>query len=113
MDLGGDWSRSRVTAQIWGEEILPKLWGFDSMTWGEIIKASGGRPAGTNHHFVKVENLSKAARDRLREIEQDDIEELFSLRLDAKKRIYGIQDRQILELLWYDPDHTVYSMKPR
>lgn len=113
MDMDGDWGRSRVTAQVWGEAILPKLWGFDSMTWGEIMGASGGRAAGTNHHPVKVEDLSKAARDRLREIELDDVEELFSLRLDGRKRIYGIRDGRILELLWYDPDHTVYPIKRR
>ena len=38
-------------------------------------------------------------------IGHEDVTELFSLRLDATKRVYGIRDRQVLKLLWFDPYH--------
>ena len=75
------------------------------MTWAEIMRTAGGRTRGTNHHFVEVEKLTRQAKERLTEIRQDNVSELFSLRLDATKRIYGIRDRRALKLLWYAPHH--------
>ena len=86
-------------------EILPKLCHFESMTWAEIMRAAGGRASGNNSHFVEVRNLTRPAKARLAEIGQDDVSELFSLRLSANERIYGIRDRRALKLLWYDPHH--------
>ena len=117
-DLEGEWGWKTTASKDWWEVILPKLKGFESMTWGEIMKASGGRREGTNHHPVKVKELTLQARNRLAEIQQDDISELFSLRLDSNRRIYGIRDRRILKLLWYDPYHgdnrrAVYPMQDK
>ena len=39
--------------------------------------------------------------------------ELVSLRLSGKQRIYGIQDRGVLLLLWWDPDHKIYPVKKK
>ena len=88
------------------------------MTWAEIMQAAGGRARGTNSHFVQVERLTRQAKDRLAEIHQDDVSELFSLRLTATVRIYGIRDRRALKLLWYDPYHgtntrAVYPVRSR
>ena len=104
-DLEGTWGWKTTAGKDWWEKILPKLRDFESMTWEEIMRASGGRKAGTNNHSVEVKNLTPQARDRLEEIQQDDVSELFSLRLDSKTRIYGIRDRRALKLLWYDPYH--------
>ncbi|MCY4462544.1 MAG: hypothetical protein OXC26_19435 [Albidovulum sp.] len=88
------------------------------MTWAEIMRASGGRASGTNSHFVAVEKLTDSAKLRLAKIMQEDVSELFSLRLSATVRIYGIRDRRALKLLWYDPHHganakAVYSVHQR
>ena len=88
------------------------------MTWGELAKASGGRKQGNNHHFVKVEKLTKQAKDRLVELKQEDVSELFSLRLTALTRIYGVRNRRALKLLWYDKHHgtnerAVYPVKTK
>ena len=97
---------------------MSKLQNFESMTWEEIMKATGGRDKGTNSHFVEVGKLTNNAKKRLAEIEQDDVSQLFSLRLDNKKRIYGIHDRRALKLLWYDSYHgnnnkAVYPLKDK
>ena len=105
VDQRGMWGCRGIPHRVrWGE-ILPKLQHFESMTWAEITRAAGGRARATNHHFVEVEKLTRQAKDRLSEIRQDDVSELFSLRPDATKRIYGIRDRRALKLLWYDPHH--------
>ena len=118
VDLEGPWGWRTEAGRVWWSEILPKLQDFESMTWEEIMRAAGGRARGTNSHFVSVENLTRPARDRLTEIRQDDVSELFSLRLTATTRIYGIRDRRALKLLWYDPHHgtnarAVYPVRGR
>ena len=34
--------------------VIEKLKDFEGQTWGEIIKASGGRNKGTNSHFESI-----------------------------------------------------------
>ena len=117
-DLEGAWGWKTTAGRDWWKVILPKLKEFETMTWGEIMSAAGGRKEGNNHHPVEVKKLTQQARSRLAEIQQDDISELFSLRLGSKKRIYGIRDRRTLKLLWYDPYHgdnrrAVYPMQDK
>jgi hypothetical protein len=80
-------------------EIRDKLKSFESMTWGAII--------GPQSHGVSTESLCKDARDRLAALRLDELEELFSLRLSGKERIWGVLEHNVLILLWWDPDHQV------
>lgn len=105
VDLDGEWGWRSVASRYWWERILPKLRGFETMTWAELFSAAGGRREGNNHHPVEVERLTKSAVGRLEEIGQDDVSELVSLRLTGTERIYGIRDRRALKLLWYDRYH--------
>ena len=107
-DIDGEWGWTKIGPKRWLNDVVPKLQDFESMTWAEIQKASGGRKSGNNSHFVLVENLKKEARDRLVELQQDDIDELFSLRLQGKHRIYGIRDGRVLRIIWFDPHHEIY-----
>ena len=118
VDKEGNWGWRTVAARVWWDEILPKLQDFESMTWTEVMQASGGKARGTNSHPVRVEKLTQQAKLRLAEIGQEDVSELFSLRLTATTRIYGIRDRRALRLLWYDPYHgtnaqAVYPVRNR
>jgi hypothetical protein len=79
--------------------VADKLANFETMTWAEI--------EGRENHQVPCGNLCREARRRLEELEQDDLEELFSLRLTSANRVWGIKDRYILRLLWWDPNHAV------
>ncbi len=58
-------------------------------------------------HPVEVVRLARKARDRLAEIKQDDVDYLRSFRITAKKRVWCIPDRNIMRVLWWDPNHTV------
>ncbi len=82
------------------------------------MQAAGGRRKGNNSHPVKIRELTVQAKERLGRIRQDDVSELFSLRLEATARIYGIRDRRALKLLWYDRYHgtntkAVYPVRLR
>lgn len=92
------------------EDILEKLASFEGMTWGEIQNASGGRRAGTNHHFVYVSELHKEARKIAEKLQH---EELFSLRLTGKKRLYGSLSDGIFNVVWYDQEHEIYKSTKR
>jgi hypothetical protein len=81
--------------------VLGKLGNFETMTWAEI-EAAGS-------HLVRNDSgLSKAARDRLAEIELDEADTLFSLRLGGQPRIWGIRMGGVLKVMWWDPKHEVY-----
>ena len=64
----------------------------------------------TGSHPIPIAQLDKLARDRLSEIEQDDLDELFSLRLTGEKRIWCIRNEMVMRVLWWDPSHQVYPV---
>lgn len=101
IDQFGNWGWDNVNKEIFWNCIFKKIKSFESMTWSEIKKNK------KNNHSVKVSNFFPEAQKRLCEIELDDVEELFSLRLGSKKRIWGIRNGRVLKILWWDPNHTV------
>lgn len=90
-----------VVDQATLNEIREKLRNFETMFLGDIFGPK--KPS----HMVEVHQLSKPARDRLVALNLDDQEQLLSLRLTGKKRIWGILEHNIVILLWWDPDHLV------
>lgn len=100
LDWGGPFSWNALTTERLLREIIPKLQDYESMTWGELEGTTGS-------HFVDVTDLVKTARKRLKEIGMHDTDQLFSLRLAGKIRIWGVRDIAVLQMLWWDPDHEV------
>jgi hypothetical protein len=84
------------------QEIREKLKHFETMTWAEILVV-----AKKQNHTVSVDLLEADAKGRLRASGQGDLEELVSLHLTGKQRIWGILREGVLNLLWWDPDHSV------
>lgn len=91
------------------DNILSKLISYEGMTWGEIQSASGGKSVGngTNNHFEYIANMSKDAQKRAKDIHLD-VDQLFSLRLTGKERLYGVLNNGIFSVLWYDSEHEIY-----
>jgi hypothetical protein len=83
--------------------IQNKLRAFESMTLSQIfLKAK------KQNHGVEVYKLSLEARKRLSELGHDaTVEELYTLRLTARQRIWGIRECNTFQLLWWDPNHDV------
>ncbi len=102
IDRLGNWGWNKLNKDVFWNDIFEKIKSFESMTWSEIKKNK------KNNHSVKVSKICPEAQNRLGEIELDDVEELFSLRLGSKKRIWGIRNGRVLKILWWDPNHTVY-----
>lgn len=111
IDVNGRWGWKAVSGEQWWSSIFPKLKDFETMTWQEIINASGGRTVGNNNHEVNVSDIVPAARTRLKELGHDDITSLFSLRFGNTIRIWGVLEGRLLKILWFDPRHEIYKIK--
>jgi hypothetical protein len=58
---------------------------------------------------VPVDHLCREAQDRLIELERDDTEQLWELRIPTTDswRAWGLVDGAVFYFIWWDPDHTV------
>jgi hypothetical protein len=84
------------------QHIHRKLSQFESMTWAEIL--IDGKKF---NHMVSVDDLCSEAKKRLTEIGQADVEQLVSLHLSGKERVWGKLDQGVLTVIWWDPSHEV------
>ena len=97
---------------LWGE-VLVKLQHFSSMTWQDILRASGGRRVGNNNHHLNPEtDLTKEGQAALN---SQDLElremPLFSLRLEGKRRVLGFRQGSTFFPVWHDLNHRFASTK--
>lgn len=99
VDIGARWSFSKMKGRELAR-VLKRLGEFEKMTWA-VIEAAGS-------HFVEVSKIINDARKRLSKIKLEDTDSFFSLRMNGKRRIWGIRKRHILYILWWDPNHEVY-----
>jgi hypothetical protein len=99
IDLDGEWSCKNIDRDLIISSILPRIQCFETMKWSEI--------RGGEHHDINISNLSPKAQRRLEEIYQEDIDSLFSFRIDGIKRLWCILDRHIAKIIWWDPKHEV------
>lgn len=84
------------------ERIRERLKSFETMTWAEILTEGGKR-----NHLIKKSDLCRDAKLRLAALKQDDVDEILSLALTAKGRIWGILENSVVRLLWWDPEHRI------
>lgn len=80
--------------------IREKLSNFESMTLNEIFVKHRKQ-----NHGVPIKGLRREAIRRLADLRLDDIDELYTLHLSGKERIWGILNHNVLTLLWWDPTH--------
>ena len=102
-----------ISRSFFMDEIYPKLRDFEKKTWNEIEQETKGGEGGSKLHEIKIELLSKEAQQRLSELKIDDIDSLFSLRLDGTLRIFGIRKQNYLQILWVDQNHEVCPSKKK
>lgn len=91
-------SKEHIGEVIW-TEILPRLKDLETQTWSEIF-ITGKK----QNHSIDLEDLNKAARDRLAE-KYIEAESLMSLRVTGNHRLYGYMTGRVFNILWYDDDH--------
>ena len=115
------WAFSRCDKEQWSLfhsglsiiNVVETLAAYEGMTWQEIQSASGGKSEGhgSNSHFVELSALSSRAQKRAREIRLYELtDQLFSLRLNAKSRLWGFLMEGVFYVIWFDPNHEVYPI---
>jgi hypothetical protein len=98
IDKEGPWRWKQIDG-LTLDDILLKMSDFETMKWSEILNR--------NNHAISTSKICQEARKRLVALKQDDVDELVSLHLTGRKRVWGIRDQNILKILWWDSDHTV------
>jgi len=85
--------------------VHTRLREYEAKTWSHILINECYR-----NHRIECHKLCKDARERLSELHLDDLEQLISLRLSSRERVWGILENNVLSLLWWDPEHLVYPV---
>lgn len=87
------------------QQLHDKLQGFESMTAGELFGPNRGNKP------IPVENLPREALRRLEALQLDDMDGLCELRIKGDSRVWGFRRGNVINVLWWDPDHTVFPGK--
>lgn len=101
IDKGGLWGFEKLTQKEFWDIILPTAKNYETMTWAEIKH----RP---HNHEISIDKIISEAKRRLKQIEKDDTDELFSMVFDGSHRIWGIKHSAEFWILWWDPNHEIY-----
>ena len=97
-DQGGPFSWANIPdAQRSG--VWARMAEFEKMTPDQLRR--------TGSHRVAQSRMAKEAKERLRRIEMDDLEELWSFRVTGRQRFWRAKRENVYSLLWWDPDHRV------
>lgn len=115
-DILGKWNE--LTAKEFIQEIIVKLEDYSSQTWHEVKTATGGKATGTNNHFISIKELDKTRYKYMLPLhgnnkEECSFDEVFSLRLTAKRRLIGYVKEHIFYPLWHDPEHDIIKSRKR
>jgi hypothetical protein len=102
LDIGGPWCWSATDLPT-VMHLLAELKQFETMNWVDI-RATGS-------HNIQTFKIIKKAQNRLKELHLDEYDELYSLRLSGKERVFGIRQKGVLRILWWDPVHEICPSK--
>ncbi len=98
-DKGGPFAWSDLAEPAVYKAVMERLHCFETMCDREIGESGS--------HAIPLSSLSKDAQRRLEEIQQDDVDALMSFRINGPARVFCIREREVMRVLWYDPDHLV------
>lgn len=61
-------------------------------------------------HTLSPNEISKEARRRLEQIKLDDIDTIYSFRIQKPERLWCWRLENLMVVLWWDPTHQVYPI---
>ena len=76
------------------------------------IPSDGQAVGGDCSYKVCSEEFRREAKARLAQLRLDSYDILYSLAITGRQRVWGImiEETGTFQLLWYDPEHTVYPV---
>ena len=92
---------------IWSR-IHNALKSYETMSWATIDKKH-------SCHSWSVTDLPKKAQEGLlrQGLKLEQLEGLYQLAVGSKGRIFGIRDRNLFSILWWDSEHTVFPTEKK
>jgi hypothetical protein len=101
VDLGGEWGWRNLASDHLAT-LHSHLVAFEAETFSDLKRNRRAKS-------VPVDHLCREAQDRLIELERDDTEQLWELRIPTTDswRAWGLVDGAVFYFIWWDPDHTV------
>ena len=79
------------------------LYNISNMTWGQMEQ--------DKHHFISLDSLNAEAYRNFQLFAARYSDNLFSFRIDGKKRLYGLVYESVFYILWYDREHKICPSK--
>ncbi|MCA2378613.1 hypothetical protein ATU3C_17805 [Agrobacterium genomosp. 3 str. RTP8] len=98
-DKGGPFAWTALADPAEFFEVIGKLAEIETVSENDLMRAGS--------HPIPLHSLCKDAQDRLVELQHDDLDELFSIRLKGTMRVFCIHHANVMRILWYDPEHKV------
>lgn len=88
------------------EDVAHRLKSYSTRTWGQIEQNT------KRDHPISINKIISKAQTRLRTLNLDDYEQLWSFHLEARWRVWGIREGRFFRVLWWDPEHLIYPVTP-
>jgi hypothetical protein len=98
VDLGGPWGWGRIAVGAL-RHVLEFMNNLEACRPGEVF--------GARHKLIPLGSLCSEAQSRLAELELDDLDGLWELRVSGRERIWGHRDDHVFYPIWWDPHHEV------
>jgi hypothetical protein len=103
-DNGGRWAWSKASGASL-ERIMKRLATFEAVDYGHGIKDVLSR--------VFTNKLAPSARQRLSELQRDDVEILYGWHITGKERLWCAEYDGMMCVLWWDAKHEVYPVEKK
>ena len=94
-------------------DTLSYLKGLESQTWAQILTSASGRVNNTRNHAILIDELCSDAQKRAIELKLDEFDELVSIAISGRERVWGLLLDGVFFIIWYDPNHEIYPTSKR
>lgn len=95
------------------DQVFRKLKAYEGQTWREILTDTSGRKNNTKNHEIETYKIIKEAQKRLDDINLSQYDTLYSLTITGEVRLWGIMNRGVYSIVWYDPEHEICPCQVR
>lgn len=110
VDKAGMFNFDPLRDDMDSKKILTKVIEYSDRTWQEVMSETHDRSKSKNH-FLDYDGICSEAQQRIRSLHlEEDIDCLFSLRIENKIRIIGFRKEERFIVKWYDPEHQFYPI---
>lgn len=87
------------------ERVKARLASLERLTWSDIFEKDAG-----NNHAIDVEDFRCPKAKKWMRINLPDQPTLWTIRVTAKERIWGILSEGAYQIVFWDPQHLIWEI---